>query len=125
MNISAMLVRRLNLKTALSALTIISMGAFGTATMAQEPSARLIVTGTAKVSLTGLDLSTPDGVRAARQRVRAAAQRVCAKVADSADMSTRLNYLTCIENAMASTVAQIEALAIKNSAQRLANSSGK
>ena len=124
MNISAMLVRRLNLKTALSGLTMTTMGAFGTASVAQESSAPLTVTGTAKVSLIGLDLSTPDGVRAARQRVRAAAQRVCAKVADSADMSTRLNYLTCIDNAMAPAVAQIEAFAIKSSAQRLANSAG-
>ena len=122
MTLSAVLVRRMNLKTALSALSLTTLGAFGTAAMAQEPSAALTVTGIAKVSLSGLDLSTPDGIRAARQRVRAAAQRVCAKIADS-DMSTRLNYITCIDDAMASTVTQIEALASKSSAQRLANSS--
>jgi len=75
-----------------------------------------------KVSLTGLDLSTSEGVRAAHERVRTAARRVCAKVATSADMSTSLRYITCLDEAMASSVARIAAIARQESAQRLAHS---
>jgi UrcA family protein len=121
MSKATILIRLLNWKTTLG---LAALGAFGTAAIAQEPSAPSTVADTIKVSLTGLDLETTDGVRAAHERVRTAARRVCAKVAMSADMSTRLNYLTCIDEAMANSLAQIDELAHKTSAQRLAHNKG-
>jgi len=109
-----------NLKTILCALCLTALGASGSVASAQTPQAPAV-----KVSLTGLDLSTPEGVHAAQERVRLAARRVCAKVANSADMQRQLDYITCIEDAMAPVVAQIDAMSRVNSAQRLAHNSGK
>jgi UrcA family protein len=78
---------------------------------------------TLKVSLSGLDLSTPQGVHVARERVRQAARRLCAKVANSADMQRKLDYITCIDEVMAPVVAQIDEMARKASGQRLAHNS--
>ena len=124
MNTSAVLVRRLNLNIALSALCLTAVGALGTAAMAQESSARSTATDTLRVSLIGLDLSTPDGVQAAHERVRLAARLVCAKVRDSADIQKSLEYITCIDNAMIIPMAQIDEVAHKTSALRLAHKSG-
>jgi UrcA family protein len=107
------------LNTLLSATALTALGALGSAALAKEPSA-LPVVGTVKVSLVGLDLSTAEGVSAAHERVRMAARRICAKVAMSADMSTSLRYITCIDEAMTNSVTQIAELARNASAQRLA-----
>jgi len=123
MNTSAVLIRRLNLKAALSALCLTAIGAVATPAMAQQSSARWVVTDTMKVSLAGLDLSTPDGVRAAHERVRLAARLVCAKVRDSADMQTSLEYITCIDNAITIPMAQIDEAAHKSSPLSLARKS--
>jgi len=79
------------------------------------------VPNTLKVSLAGLDLSTAEGVHAAQERVRLAARRVCAKVANSADMQRQLDYITCVDEAMAPVVAQIGEMARQASGQRLAD----
>jgi UrcA family protein len=116
----------LSLRAILAALCLIVLGASGTVATAQTPSAMPVpapvAPDTLKVSLTGLDLSTAQGVRAAQERVRQAARRVCAKVANSADMQRQLDYITCIDEAMAPVVAQIDAMARQVSGQRLANS---
>jgi UrcA family protein len=109
-----------NLKTTLCALCLTALGASGTVAMAQTPAAPAL-----KVSLTGLDLSTPQGVHAAQERVRQAARRVCAKVANSADIQRQLDYITCIDDTMAPVVAQIDDVSRKTSAQRLAHNSDK
>jgi UrcA family protein len=109
-----------NLKTTLCALCLTALGASGTVAMAQTPAAPAL-----KVSLTGLDLSTPEGVHAAQERVRLAARRVCAKVANSADMQRQLDYITCIDDAMAPVVARIDAMSRQVSGERLAHNSAK
>jgi len=78
---------------------------------------------TLKVSLEALDLSTPQGVREARERVRRAARRVCAKVADSADMQTKLRYISCIDEAMDRAMARIDEVTHRVPEQRLAHTS--
>lgn len=92
---------------------------------AQTPSKPANVPDALKVSLAGLDLSTPQGIRAAHERVRIAARRLCAKVANSADMQRQLDYIACIDDAMAPVVAQIDDMSRKTSAQRLAHNSDK
>jgi UrcA family protein len=117
-----------NFKSFLGILYL-TVGASGTAVLAQTPPASAktaaAVPGALKVSLAGLDLSTPEGVRAAQERVRLAARRVCAKVANSADMQRQLDYITCIDEAMAPVVAQIDAMSRQASGQRLAHNSAK
>jgi UrcA family protein len=110
--------------TVLVALCLIA-AAVGTAAQAQTPPVSAAtapaVPNTLKVSLAGLDLSTAEGVHAAQERVRLAARRVCAKVANSADMQRQLDYITCIDEAMAPVVAQIGEMARQASGQRLAD----
>jgi UrcA family protein len=107
-------------KVALACAICLLGGALGTA-MAQESAAPNPV----KVSLADLDLSTREGVRTAYERVRRAARRVCAKVANSADIQAQLNYITCIDDAMAPAVARIDRVARNMSAGQLAQSSAK
>jgi UrcA family protein len=118
-----------SLKTALGAICLTTLGAYGTVASAQTPPASATTEAAApdtlKVSLTGLDLSTPEGVHAAQERVRLAARRVCAKVANSADMQRQLDYITCIDEAMAPVVARINEISRETSTQRLAHNSGK
>jgi UrcA family protein len=64
------------------------------------------VTRSAKVSLAGLDLSTPDGARAARERLRGTARRLCAQVADDLDLSHQSNFVACVDETLAAALRQ-------------------
>jgi UrcA family protein len=119
----------LSCKTILGAICLTALGALGAMASAQTPPTSAVPTvgvpDRSTVSLAGLDLSTPQGVQAARERVRRAARRVCAKVANSADMQRQLDYITCLDEAMAPAVAQIDEKARQASGQRLAHNSAK
>jgi UrcA family protein len=65
------------------------------------------VTRSAKVSLADLDLSTPDGARAARERLRETARRLCGQVADHLDLSHQANFVKCIDETMAKALRQV------------------
>jgi UrcA family protein len=112
-----------HLKPGLCALCL-TLGLAGVSA-AQTPSKPTDVPDTLNVSLAGLDLSTPQGIQAAHERVRMAARRLCAKVANSADMQRQMDYIACIDDAMAPVVAQIDDMSRKTSAQRLAHNSDK
>jgi UrcA family protein len=60
------------------------------------------------VSLAGLDLSTPEGMRTARARVQAAAHNLCAQVEDMNDLSRHANYLACMDEATSAALQQIQ-----------------
>lgn len=107
-------------RASVAAICLSLCGALGTA-MAQEA----VAPNAVNVSLADLDLSTHEGVRVAYERVRRAARRVCAKVANSAEMQTQLKYITCIDDAMAPSVARIDRVVRNVSAGRLAHSSTK
>jgi UrcA family protein len=112
-----------HLKPGLCAL-FLTLGGAGISS-AQTPSKPVDAPDTLKISLAGLDLSTPQGIHAAHERVRMAARRLCAKVANSADMQRQLDYIACIDDAMAPVVAQIDDMSRNASAQRLAHNSDK
>ena len=61
-------------------------------------------TRVAKVSLADLDLSTAQGVRAARERVTAAAQRLCWQLGDDARASNRATVSACVRDTVADTM---------------------
>jgi UrcA family protein len=65
------------------------------------------VTRSAKVSLADLDLSTPDGARAARERLRQTARRLCGQVADSLDLSHQANFVACVNETLAKALRQV------------------
>ena len=69
------------------------------------------VTRAANVSLADLDLSTPEGLRRARERLRAIARHVCAELAHSRDLSYRPNFGACVDDTVANALAQVNALA--------------
>jgi UrcA family protein len=71
-------------------------------------------TSSAKVSLAGLDLSTPEGIGMARERLRQAALLACSHVADSLDLSHHSNFVKCVDVAMAVALPQVEELARKS-----------
>jgi UrcA family protein len=59
------------------------------------------------VSLGDLDLSTPEGVSMARERVHQAARLLCSKLSDKDDLSRQPNYVACINDAVARVTPQI------------------
>jgi UrcA family protein len=71
---------------------MMSIGAF-----AGTPSGGSPVSRSAKVPLKGIDLSTPEGAHAARERLRRIARRLCSEVADDLDLSHHANFLACID----------------------------
>jgi UrcA family protein len=65
---------------------------------------------TAKVSLADLDLSTPEGARAALQRLHQTARRLCAQVADSLDLSRQPNFVKCVDDTLAAALRKAQGL---------------
>jgi UrcA family protein len=59
------------------------------------------------VSLADLDLSTPEGMSAARERVRKTARRLCFHLSDPEDLSHQTNYVTCVDDAVAGAMLQV------------------
>lgn len=60
------------------------------------------------VSLAGLDLSTTDGMRAARIRVHQAARKLCSQLEDPNDLSRHENYIACIDGSVTAALQQIK-----------------
>ena len=65
------------------------------------------VTRSARVSLADLDLKTPEGARAARERLRETARRLCTQVADSLDLSHQPNFVKCVDDTLAKALKQV------------------
>ena len=63
------------------------------------------------ISLSDLDLSSPAGARAAHERLHTAARTLCAQVEDRDDLSKQLNFVICVDQAMAAALAQIQSIA--------------
>jgi UrcA family protein len=62
-------------------------------------------------SFADLDLSTSQGLQAARKRIRQMARNACAQVADMNDLSERENYLDCVASALAQATPRLDQLA--------------
>jgi UrcA family protein len=80
----------------------------------------------ADVSLADLNLSTSEGMRAARERLDAMAHRICAGAVDGYNLSAQPNFLACVDSTLASTLHQLDALrqlnaTVRNSVTRGAN----
>ena len=75
------------------------------AALADQPQAA--VSRSARVSLTDLDLSTPEGAQAARERVRATARRLCGQLIDPLDLGLSAHFVACVDRAVAAALRQI------------------
>jgi UrcA family protein len=137
MSISTVFTRRLIRKATLSAASLTTLGAFGAAAMAQQPSLPSPAADTLKVSLSAqatrvadvsladLNLSTPDGMRVARERLHAMAQRICAARTDNRGVSSQPSFVVCVDNTVAGALGNIGKLqtnaTVRNSVTRAAN----
>jgi UrcA family protein len=60
------------------------------------------------VPLADLDLTTPEGLRAATERVRKVARALCLQLSDPDDLSRQSNFVACVDDATAAALPQIE-----------------
>src|SRR5476651_1440136 len=67
------------------------------------------VTHSTTVSLSDIDLSTPQGRSIARGRLHEAARRTCAQVADNLDLSHQANFVACVDDTLAASLRQLDA----------------
>jgi UrcA family protein len=78
--------------------------------LAETPPVPAADTRAASVSLADLDLSTPEGARAARDRLHETARRLCSRLVDLQDLSHQPNFVACVDEALAHALRQVGAL---------------
>jgi UrcA family protein len=86
---------------------LLALCALASAAVAAPPTDTAPVTRSAQVSLAGLDISTPEGARAARDRLRATARRLCTWVADDLDLSHQPNFVACVDETLAAALRKV------------------
>jgi UrcA family protein len=96
--------------TAGAAILVALFGIVPSVTIADHPATTAALSRVADVPLADLDLSTPKGVRVARERLHTMAQRACAEPADNRGRSSQPNFLTCVDSTVAGALRQIDAL---------------
>jgi UrcA family protein len=95
------------LKPIIATTTLLALGVIGPADALAGSEVDASVTRSAKVSIKGLDLSMPEGARAARERLRQAARKLCAQVADELDLSHHANYVACVDQSVAKALQHV------------------
>src|SRR5437660_4454687 len=101
--------------------TAILMAAFGVvpvSTIADQRTARTSVSSVADVSLSDLNLSTPEGMHVARDRLHTMAERVCADRGGSRELSSQPTFTACVDSTVANALRQIDALRQTNTTVR-------
>jgi UrcA family protein len=108
MNIATNLSRRSSLASAVLKAALLALCTIAPVTvMANTQPAPTPEMRAAKVSLADLDLSTPTGQRAARERLHQIARRLCSQVADAQDLSHQPNFVACVDETLASALQQL------------------
>src|SRR5579863_2995073 len=95
------------LKPIVGTTTLLALCVLGSADALAGSEVDASVTRSAKVSVAGLDLSTPQGASAARERFLQTARKLCAQVADELDLSHHANYLACVDESVAKAMQQL------------------
>ncbi len=90
----------------LRAAALVTLFAFTSAVALadQAPATRV-----AKVSLAGLDLATPEGARAAYERIKTTAEHLCFQLSDPRKIDDQAVYNACVIETLADTVRRINA----------------
>jgi len=78
----------------------------------QQPAAAAVEKRTAAVSLADLDLSTPQGVQAARERLHQAARQLCSQLEDSHDLGHQPHFVACVDAATAAAWQRLQGPAV-------------
>jgi UrcA family protein len=95
------------LKADIPTTILLALCVLASAAVAAPPTDTAPVTRSAKVSLADLDLSTPEGARAARERLRGTARRLCTRVADDLDLSHQRNFVACMDETLAAALREL------------------
>jgi UrcA family protein len=95
------------LKANIPTAALLTLCAIASAAVAAPASDTIPVTRSTSVSLAGSDLSTPEGTRLARDRLRAAARRLCTQVADELDFSHQTNFVACVDETLATALHKV------------------
>jgi len=99
-------IRSINPLTSIRAAALVALLALtSAAVLADQPPA----TRVAKLSLAGLDLSTPEGARAAYERIKTTAERLCFQLSDTRKIDYQAVYNVCVTETLADTVRRINA----------------
>jgi UrcA family protein len=96
--------------TEVIATTCIALSAVAPlAALADPPIAPTSHTLESRVSLADLDLSTPEGIHAAHERLRGKAEHLCRQLADSVTASFRWDLAACVKETLANAIQQLNA----------------
>jgi UrcA family protein len=97
-------------KTAVRAAGLIAVClALPIAALAQQPSSAAPTS--AKVLLAGLDITTPEGTAAARNRLHETARQICSQPVGNLEPSDRADFLSCIDNTLINELKQVNSSA--------------
>jgi UrcA family protein len=91
----------------------IAMALFGivpVGTIADQRAATTTPSSVAEVSLSDLNLSTPEGIRLARDRLHAMAERLCAERGGGREPSSQPAFGACVDSTVANALRHIDAL---------------
>jgi UrcA family protein len=92
--------------TPIRAAAFVALFALASAALADQSAEPAPATRVAKVSLAGLDLSTPAGARIAYERIKTVAERLCFLVGDDPYRET---YEACVRETLANALRRINA----------------
>jgi len=95
-----------------------SFGIVPVSTFADQGAVTTAVSSVADVALSDLNLSTPEGMRWARDRLHATAERVCAERGGSREPSSQPTFAVCVDSTLANALRQIDALRQANTTVR-------
>jgi len=97
--------------TASAAAILVALSAIVSVdSIADQRAATTDVSNVADVSLSDLNLSTPEGMRLARDRLHTAAQRLCTDRTGGREPSSQPAFGACVDSTVASTLRQLDAL---------------
>ena len=80
------------------------------AAIADQRAATTTASNVADVKLSDLNLSTPEGMRLARDRLHTMAERLCADRGGSREPSSQPAFSACVDGTVANTLRQLDAL---------------
>lgn len=103
--------RRLS-PSAISASACIALALAMPLTARADPPAPRTATLHSTTSLSDLDLSTKEGMRAAEKRLRRKAEHLCRQLGDSASATDRWTYAACVRETFADAMQQLNGPAV-------------
>jgi UrcA family protein len=119
MNKQSTLLRLGGRRTAAGAAILMALhGIVPVSVIADQRAAPTSVRRIEDVALADLDVSTPEGMRVARDRLHTMAQRVCAAPADNRVPSSQPTFAACVDSTVARALGQLDALRKTNTPVR-------